>query len=408
MVEQAKRPQAAGLKWRKRKHGPDVPVWFADEKSVAAGYPVKYVNLKGFEGDRLVARAQRLQAEMLRWLSGNRVQAARHDGTFRGLLEVYQTDVRSPFKTKIKARTARTYTTYISKLIAHIGDLRIDHADGRDVMEWFDKWRLVEEEPEADRLGAARMALSVLKAAVSFGIACRAPGCVEFKLVLGELEFDTLAPRSFAPTAEQIVAVRAAAHAHGAPLRALAYAIQFETTLRQWDVIGQWLPLSDKKPSALISGGWKWVGPTWAAIDKNLIMAKIVPTKTEGTTGAEVSFDLSACPMVCEELAKIPEDQREGPLIKNPNTGMPYMEQAWRNGWRKDAEAAGLPTKMWNRDIRAGSVTEGGRAGASKDDRRKIAGHSNEKTTEIYDRDMLEAHRRTMTARKAFRDKNGS
>src|SRR6476660_4077738 len=72
-----------------------------------------------------------------------------------------------------------------------------------------------------------------------------------------------------------------------------------------------------------------------------------------------------------------------------------------------DFKAAGLPEGMWNRDFRAGGITEGGKAGASKDDRRKLAGHAKEETTEIYDRDQVEAHRRVMQARKQFREQNG-
>ncbi len=62
---------------------------------------------------------------------------------------------------------------------------------------------------------------------------------------------------------------------------------------------------------------------------------------------------------------------------------------------------------MWCRDLRAGGVTEGGKAGASKDDRRKVAGHAKEKQTERYDRDQVEAFRRTMKSRTAYRAKNG-
>jgi hypothetical protein len=97
---------------------------------------------------------------------------------------------------------------------------------------------------------------------------------------------------------------------------------------------------------------------------------------------------------------------RVGPLVVNPATGLPYIRQSWRNAWAADFKAAGLPEGMWNRDLRAGGITEGGRAGASKDDRRKLAGHAKEETTEIYDRDQVEAHRRVMQARKAFREKN--
>ena len=45
MEGQNERPKSPGLKWRKRKTGPPVPYWFACEKAVGAGYPVKSANL---------------------------------------------------------------------------------------------------------------------------------------------------------------------------------------------------------------------------------------------------------------------------------------------------------------------------------------------------------------------------
>jgi hypothetical protein len=392
------RPKSPGLKWRKRKGGA-VPYWFADAAAIKAGYPVKSVNLSHFadKPELLIARAQVLQKEMLRWISGDRGAPPRFDGTFKSLLDIYQTDPESTYNTKIKKHTAQSYATYLRKMTDHIGARRLDECDGRDVRRWFKQWK------EASGLGAARMALAVLKAAVSFGVVCRTRGCVEFQAILREMEFETLPSRNFAPTAEDITAARKAAHAAGRPLAALCYAIQFETTLRQWDVIGQWVDLDDPRPSVVLGYGKKWIGPTWSAIDANLIMAKVKPTKTEDTTEVTVSFDLAACPMVCEELAQIAQDQRKGPLIVNPSTGLPYISQSWRNAWAADFEAAGLPKGMWNRDLRAGGITEGGKAGASKDDRRKLAGHAKEATTEIYDRDQVEAHRRVMQAREQFR-----
>jgi hypothetical protein len=399
MDTRQKRPQSPGLKWRTRKGG-DIPYWFADGEAVKAGYPVKSANLSNLASnpEMLVARAQRLQAEMLRWISGDRGNPqTRFDGTFKTLLEIYQTDPESSYR-KVKPHTAQSYTTYLRKMSAHIGARRIDECDGRDVRRWFKQWR-------ESGLGAARMALAVLKAAVSFGVICRARGCAEFQAILREMEFETLPSRTHAPTAEQIIAIRRAAHGAGTPLRALAYAIQFETTLRQWDVTGQWVGLDDPRPSSVLAYGKKWIGPTWAAIDGGIL--KIKPTKTEDTTEVTISFDLSVCPMVCEEIAHIPLEQRVGPLIINPSTRLPYIRQSWRNAWAEDFKAAGLPKGMWNRDLRAGGITEGGKAGASRDDRRKLAGHTKEQTTEIYDRDQVEAHRRVMQARKQFREKNG-
>lgn len=400
MDTRQKRPQSPGLKWRDRKNG-SVPYWFADSAAIKAGYPVKSANLSTFADDPalLISRAQRLQAEMLRWMSGDHGTSPRFDGTFRSLLEIYQTDPESTYNTKIKKHTAQSYAVYIRKMIEHIGARKVGECDGRDVRRWFKQWR------DTSGLGAARMALAVLKAAVSFGVVCRMRGCAEFQAVLREMEFEQLPSRPWAPTADQIVGIRKAAHAAGRPLAALCYAIQFETTLRQWDVIGQWFDLEDPRPSAVLAYGKKWIGPTWAAIDNNLILAKLKPTKTEDTTEATVSFDLSVCPMVCEELALIPAEKRVGPLIVNPSTGLPFIRQSWRNAWAEDFEAAGLPKGMWNRDLRAGGITEGGMAGASKDDRRKLAGHAKEQTTEIYDRDQIEAHRRVMLARKQFREK---
>ena len=69
------------------------------------------------------------------------------------------------------------------------------------------------------------------------------------------------------------------------------YALQFETTLRQRDVIGEWVELADPRPSSILGYGQKWLGPTWANIDDNLIM-RVTPSKTENTTEKRVTFDL--------------------------------------------------------------------------------------------------------------------
>jgi hypothetical protein len=249
------------------------------------------------------------------------------------------------------------------------------------------------------------MVLAVLKAAISFGISCRYQGCAEFQMVMRQIEFPLPRSRTFAPTAEQIKAARKAAHAAGRPSRALLYALIFDTTGREFDFLGEWLPMSYTKPSAILARGQKWVGPQWSAIDQNLMMT-IKPTKTEGSTEVEVTFDLSVCPMVMEELAQIPAEKRKGPLIVNDRTGLPYRYPNFRKGWKADFRAAGMPKGMWCRDLRAGGITEGGKAGVSIDDRRKIAGHAKPKTTEGYDRDQVAAQRRSMKSRTDYRDKN--
>jgi hypothetical protein len=394
-----------GLGYRKRKSGPDVPYWVADAKAVKAGYPVKVVRLSMFADQPalLRQRCERLQTEMLFWLSGHREQKTIFDGTFGTLIDRYLSDPESSYA-RLKPASRHPYLIYAGKLKDHIGARRIDACDGRDVNKWFKVWADVDDlrSPDA-RIPKARMALTVLKAAVSFGVICRLTGCADFNTILAELEFPGNRPRAYAPTAAHIEAVRRAAHQAGGPRRALAYALQFETTLRQWDVIGQWVPLSDPRPSTVLDQGEKWIGPTWAQIDADLIL-QIMHSKTEETSKATGTYDLSACPMVVAELANIPTELRRGPLIISERTGLPYRYERFKEAWKADFRRAGLPTKMWNRDLRAGGITEAGIAEADRDDRRKVAGHKTLRmTATIYDREMLEAHRRVAKQRAKHR-----
>jgi integrase len=175
--------------------------------------------------------------------------------------------------------------------------------------------------------------------------------------------------------------------------------------MRQWDVIGKWVPLSDKKPSSVIDGTSKWVGPMWAQIDDNMIL-RYTPAKTQFTSGAMVSLDLHMMPMVVEELAKVPVEARRGPLIVNPRTGLPYRNWYFGEVWRQVRLITGIRKEVWNRDMRAAGVTEGRQAGAPTDDLAKQAGHANKRTTaKVYDREQLEAARRVSQARTAHRGK---
>ncbi len=152
------------------------------------------------------------------------------------------------------------------------------------------------------------------------------------------------------------------------------------------------MPLDSPGISAIVHRGQKWFGLTWADIDENLIL-RAVPSKTINTTNKEINFDLSLCPMVMQELAKIPVEARVGPLVKHGKR--PYAGHKTRSVWREIAKEIGL-SGMWNRDIRAGGITEARKAGADLDDVSKVAGHSGKAiTARVYDRnDSVESHRR--------------
>jgi integrase len=275
--------------------------------------------------------------------------------------------------------------------------------DARDLRRWHGECAAPLEEGGKPRLAAARMTVIVLKNALTFAAGCRKAGCAELLTVLRDIKFPAPRPREEAPTAAEIVAARKASHDLGHAPSALAYALQFEGLMRQWDVTGKWMPISDKKPSSIIDGTSKWIGPIWSQIDEYLIL-RYTPKKTQFTSGAKVVLDLKEYPMVMEELSKVPIHARHGPLIVNPRTGLPYRNWYYGEVWRKVRKMAGIRKEVWNRDTRAGAITEGGQAAAATDDLAKNAGHANKRTTaRVYDRDRLEAARRVAKARVAHR-----
>lgn len=384
----------------------DRPMWRATKSAIAAGYPVKNVNLSLYANDHpsLIQRCERLQAEMRAWLSGRRGLASEFDGTIKSLIELWQSDQDSDYH-KLKPSSLKPYEVYARMVILEIGNLHIDDCDGRDVKRWFASWSEPPKPGVPRQIPKARMAIAVIRSALTHGILCRRPGCRAFLDILSTMEFPTQPSRVAAPTADDIVKMRAGAHDAGHPAAALAYAIQFDGAVRQWDVIGQWIPMSDPRPSLVHQRGMKWVGPMWSQIDGSNIF-KFKPTKTEDTSGKDVQVDFSVCPMVLEELSHIPPEDRKGPLIVNPNTGLPYRHDYFQKLWTAIRTAKEVSSAIWNRDLRAGGISEGREADVSTDDLAKLAGHADKRTTaKVYDRAALEAARRVGAARTAHRNK---
>jgi hypothetical protein len=155
----------------------------------------------------------------------------------------------------------------------------------------------------------------------------------------------------------------------------------------------------------VLAGNRKWLGPTWANIDEAMILT-LTPGKTERTTGKRIRVDLKLCPMVMEALStREATPSSAGPLIIDDHTGRPFIHQAFEQLWAKVRIAAGLRPTLWNRDLRAGGLTEGSMAGASSDDRAKLAGHSKKISQRVYDRDNLVSSSRVNEARAKFRGK---
>jgi hypothetical protein len=194
--------------------------------------------------------------------------------------------------------------------------------------------------------------------------------------MLGGLRFKNPQSRTVWLTESQGEDVRDHATFHLYYAIALAQALQTSTAMRQKDIIGEWIPIGRPELSTIINadGDMKWVrGVTREEIDKDMIL-----THQTSKRDQVLSFDLKHCPAVEEEWFSAPPS---GPLIIDPESGLPYEAWKFRRIWRRMATAAGVPKNVWNMDTRAGRITERFEHGAALEDIRQLAGHERLETT---------------------------
>ena len=80
----------------------------------------------------------------------------------------------------------------------------------------------------------------------------------KLKGILAEMRFKDAPPRKIVMTYEQVIAFIQKAHELGRPELALAQALQFEGTLRQIDVIGEWVPDPERPSGTRWANGLLW------------------------------------------------------------------------------------------------------------------------------------------------------
>ena len=175
------------------------------------------------------------------------------------------------------------------------------------------------------------------------------------------------------------------AHEMGRPSLALGTALQWETLLRQRDVIGEWEPYDqDAKPME----GWTINGRVWVnGLEWEMVGRDWTLSKRTTKTGAVVTLDLTALPLALAELQRVKLADRKGAIIIDEAAGRPYAENRYQQEWRKVADEAG----------------------AARSDIQRGMAHSDPKTTSSYVRgNALEQGRRMAAQRQALRARKGS
>lgn len=400
-----------GLKVRRNKDGTARLLWIPRADLVAAGFLPKSVRLPSYDlddpvGRRLASAAcQKYQAEMLAWSRNRDFQERPYDGTLKSLIRLYQRDKASPYA-ELKWNTRRTYDQVLDVIEKAFGSRVLPALRLSDFRTWYDAASAPRAPGGPPRVRKAHGIIGMLRRLFSFGIMLEISDAARLKAILDEARFKQPGRRRVALSYDQAASVVEHALAIGRASLALGTALQFETSMRQRDVIGEWEPLTSPHDSGGIQlNGRRWVnGLTWSDISGDLEVRKAT-TKT----GALVAHDLTLCPLVIRVLAHVPADGRIGPLIVDEDSGRPYAEHAYAREWRKVARAAGVPDHVWNMDARAGGISEADEAGAAIDEIQRQVGHSQLSTTQRYARAPIGKSRKVAKLRIAHRSaKNGA
>jgi hypothetical protein len=291
-------------------------------------------------------------------------------------------------------------TKCIKIIVGTVGGRQIGKLLGPDFLRWHSNWAAPDERRPA-RPWRAKHCIDTVRRMIAYGVTLGYDDCMRADTILGKLRFPTPPARRSRMMLGHVSAVRQAAHAMGRGSVALATVLQFELSLRQKDVIGEWepAPLSE---GGIVYRGTRWTnGLQWSDIDSAMVLRK-----THTKTGAYVEFDLKLYPAVLEEVDRVQRDKRIGPMIISEQTGEPYKHRTFTQTWRKVANKADVPKAVWNMDARAGAISEAYDAGAFETDVMKHAGHKNRQTSARYNRGTLEQTSRVARLRLAKRSEN--
>lgn len=415
MTDELKPPRlegAPGLVWRKRKAG-WAAVWQPRTDLVNRGYSHKNAEgqdrqseviaivdgelsdaVKGF----IIETCKRWQGHMLAWSHDGVPVQLQFDGTLRSLINCYQTDPDSGYG-KIRYRTRLNYNSMLRRLERQCGDELIANLRTRTIIRWYEDWCKI-------GVATAHSLVDMMRTLLGFGGSIlENEECARLKGLLHNMNFKMSKPREKILTAKHVIAIRAKAHEMGLPSIALAQAFQFECTLRQKDVIGEWIPIEEPGASDVINHrtGKKWMrGLRWQEIDQALVLRHTTSKRQK-----DIEVALRLAPMVMEELEKIGLDKlpASGPIVISERTLRPYRARQFIERWRKVARAAGVPDDIFNMDSRAGAITEATDSGAALEDVRHAATHSDVAMTQRYSRAQAQKTATVMDLRVKHRNK---
>jgi hypothetical protein len=274
------------------------------------------------------------------------------DGTVAGLVKCYRNDKRSTYY-QLKFAVRQSYDHSLNRLINDIGSERVADLDETKINYFYEtKWGA------NGKFAMGRVVVGKLRMLSTFGSAVlKDEACRRLVGLLTNMRFKYPEPRTERLTAEHANAIRSKAHEMRKPSIAITQAFQFETPLRQLDLIGEWVPIGEPGTSEVVRRREKWLrGLRWSEIDENLVLRRTLAGGRKNQQ-KQIEVDLKRHPMIMEELfanrgASIDRSAlpASGPVVISESTGYPYMTEDFRKNWRAIANKAGVPKTVRNMD----------------------------------------------------------
>ncbi|MGH1588866.1 hypothetical protein ACRBEV_11455 [Methylobacterium phyllosphaerae] len=256
---------APGCKKRGRNGGTIRLGWFATQKAQRAGFRPSYIPLPYSPDEpegrvKIEAVCHRMQAEMRAFLAGQKRERPRYDGTILSLSRLYQTDPASPFQ-RLKHNSQRADFYVLRLLEKSVGNRQILAIKIGDIQRWYDVAKRPARPGGPERVRKAWGLVKKLRELCAYGVMAELPGCERLYTILRHARFAQSARRRVVMEFHHVEAFIPQAIAMGRLSLALGTAFQFETAMRQKDVIGEWAPVPEgatSAPGAFVLNGREW------------------------------------------------------------------------------------------------------------------------------------------------------
>jgi hypothetical protein len=265
--------------------------------------------------------------------------------TIGNLFEFYHSNPKSPYFEK-RYSSRRNSDSLTKHILADLKDTKIADITEADVRQCHEQWMArVASKGKGDGVSMAHALITQLRIVVNYGAKeLKDSDCLHLSFILRNLRLKAVPPKRSAQLNEsQVKAIIAAAHKMGWHSIALAQAIQFEWELGQKNIIGEWVPISEKGQSEITRDGLKWLyGLRWNEIDGNFVL-----THTSSQTLETVTINLKSKTLVVDELKRFHNPRKtSGAMIVHDQTGLPWQNFTFRATWREIAREAGVSDLM--------------------------------------------------------------